>query len=157
VEIRSVPFDHPDAVTLVEALQQHYFDVYGYRDPKPVDPVEFVPPRGEFLVVHLDDEPVACGGWRAHDSGDQDFLDGDAELKRGYLVPKVRGSDVAMRLLTEIEGSAVRAGRRRGLVDTRSKQRPAIGLFVRAGYRTIPNFGVWRGDPNTVCLAKDLT
>lgn len=157
MEFRSLPYDHVDAAELVEALQQHYFDVYGYRDPKPVDPAEFLPPHGEFFVGYLDGEAVACGGWRAHDSGDQDFRDGDAELKRGYLVPKVRGSDVAMRLLAEVERSAVRAGRRRGLVDARSRQRPAIGAFVRAGYRSIPNFGVWRGDPNTVCLAKDLT
>ena len=36
---------------------------YGGGDATPVDPVEFAPPRGHFVVGYAAREPAACGGW----------------------------------------------------------------------------------------------
>src|SRR5690606_37746993 len=69
-ELRVVPYDHPDAVALIDQLQQFYLDHYGGTDDTPVDPAEFAPPRGLFFVAYDGSgdasAPVGCAGWRTH-------------------------------------------------------------------------------------------
>ena len=61
-----VGYDHPDAVTLVTAVQRVYVERYGGVDATPVDPSEFALPAGLFLVGYADGLPLTCGGWRLH-------------------------------------------------------------------------------------------
>jgi GNAT superfamily N-acetyltransferase len=63
VEVRD--YTDPDVALLVAAVQQEYVVRYGGPDDAVVDPVEFSPPNGLFLVGLLDGVPVAMGGWRA--------------------------------------------------------------------------------------------
>src|SRR5438128_1178906 len=92
----SCAFDSPDAQRLIAEVQQEYVVRYGDEDVTPVDPAEFTPPLGYFVVGYLDGVPVACGGWRVHEATESaDFLDGDAELKRMYVAPEVRGKGFA--------------------------------------------------------------
>src|SRR5204863_1147940 len=49
--LRALPYDDPVAQYLVEQVQLEYVDRYGGRDGAVVDPAEFVPPRGLFLVA----------------------------------------------------------------------------------------------------------
>ena len=95
-------YDHPDAVALIADVQQEYVVRYGEVDQTPVDQAEFSPPLGLFLVAYVDDEPAACGGWRAHDS--------DVELKRMYVRPAFRGRGLARAVLAELERTAAAAG-----------------------------------------------
>ena len=57
--LRSLPYDDPLAQYLVEAVQQEYVQRYGGRDAAVVEPAEFLPPQGLFLVVEVDG--VAAG------------------------------------------------------------------------------------------------
>ena len=59
--LRALPYDDPLAQYLIEAVQQEYVQRYGGRDAAPVDPAEFLPPRGVFLVVEVDGVPAGCG------------------------------------------------------------------------------------------------
>ncbi|WP_433471132.1 GNAT family N-acetyltransferase [Saccharomonospora azurea] len=156
MDIRTVPFDHPDAVKLIDAVQQEYVTRYGDPDVTPVDPVDFTPPSGLFLVGYLDGEPVACGGWRAHDEADPPILAGDAEMKRLYVVPALRGRGLSRTMLAEVERTAVEAGRTRLILETGHKQPEAIALYRSSGYEEMPGFGVYAGDPLSLCLAKPL-
>lgn len=156
VDIRVMPFDHPDSVKLIELVQQEYVARYGDPDVTPVDPVEFSPPRGLFLVGYRDDVPVACGGWRAHDGPAPDFQAGDAELKRMFVTEEERGNGFARTMLAELERTAAAAGRRRAVLETGTRQPEAIALYRSSGYAGIPKFGVYKHDPKSVCLAKDL-
>ncbi|MFG1675347.1 GNAT family N-acetyltransferase [Micromonospora sp. NPDC049282] len=159
MELRAVAYDHPDAVVLVSLLQRHYLAVYGEEDPRHGDPGEYRPPRGLFLVGYLDGRPVACGGWRAKDAGEWGFQDGDAELKRAYVVEELAGLQMlgaAHSILTAVESAAIRARRRRAILDVGVKQVTAMRFFERAGYTRIPNYGVYRDDPQTICYAKAL-
>lgn len=156
LHIRSVPFDHPDAVKLIDEVQQEYVTRYGDPDVTPVDVSEFAPPRGLFVVGYLDGAPVACGGWRAHDGPSPEFLPGDAELKRMYVVPSARGRGLSRVLLAELERTAVDAGRKRVVLETGTRQPEAIALYRSSGYADIAKFGHYRDDPLSVCLAKGL-
>ena len=83
VRTDAVPYDHPDAVRLIGEVQQEYVIRYGGVDRGPIDPAEFAPPGGLFLVACAGGAAAGCGGWRAHGS--------DAEIKRMYVTPAARG------------------------------------------------------------------
>jgi GNAT superfamily N-acetyltransferase len=156
VRIEIVDYDHPDSVRLIEELQQEYVRRYGEPDLTPVDPAEFAPPEGLFLLGYVDDRAVASGGWRVHDGDEPGFLDGDAELKRMYIVPGERGNGLARRLLSELENTAALAGRKRVVLETGTRQPEAIGLYASSGYSEMEKFGVYRDDPLSRCFAKEL-
>ncbi len=149
-------FDHPDAMKLIADVQQVYVLRYGDPDITPVDPSEFSPPQGLFLVGYLDGVPVACGGWRAHDGPTPEFCRGDAEMKRLYVTQDARGNGYAREMLAAVERTAREAGRLRMVLETGTRQPEAIALYRSAGYATIPNFGVYRCSPLSVCFAKSL-
>jgi GNAT superfamily N-acetyltransferase len=143
-----VPYDHPDAARLVAAGQRDEAERYGSGDSTSVDPDEFAPADGRFLVAYLDGVAVACAGWRNHGP--------DAELKRMFVAPVARGHGLARALLEMIEQTARAAGRRRVILETGDKQPEAIALYRSAGYTDIPNFGYYAEEPGCVCLAKAL-
>ena len=49
-ELRIVPveYGHPDALRLIEEVQQEYVVRYGSRDETPLDPLMFAPPVGSY-------------------------------------------------------------------------------------------------------------
>jgi GNAT superfamily N-acetyltransferase len=156
VEIRTKPYDHPDAIKLTEQVQLEYVERYGDPDATPMDPGHFARPRGVFLVGYLDGKPVATGGWRAQDASPEGFRDGDAELKRMYVVPGVRGRGLARRILADLEADALAAGRVRLVLETGVMQPEAIALYTSCGYTPVTKFGVYRHHPDSVCLGKSL-
>ncbi|GAA2579338.1 GNAT family N-acetyltransferase [Actinomadura fulvescens] len=149
-------YDDPIAAKLIAEVQQEYVLRYGSEDETPTDPAEFAAPLGHFVVGLLDGDAVACGGWRAHDSAEPGFRDGDAEIKRMYVVKRARGRGFARLLLAELERSAAAAGRRRAILETGTRQPEAIALYVSSGYVRIPGFGYYRDSPVSRCYGKDL-
>jgi GNAT superfamily N-acetyltransferase len=85
-----------------------------------------------------------------------EFAEGDAEVKRMYVVPAARGRRLSRVLLTELERRAVAAGQRRLVLETGTRQPEAIGLYTSSGYSEIPRFGVYRRDPRSRCFGKLL-
>jgi ribosomal protein S18 acetylase RimI-like enzyme len=148
LDLRVVPYDHPDVARLVRGVQAEYVQRYGGEDATPVDPGEFTPPRGAFVVGYLAGEPVACGGWRPRD--------GDAEIKRMFVPAADRGRGYARAVLAELERTAAAAGRRRTVLETGTRQPEAIALYTSAGYAPTRTFGVYRDEPGCRCFAKPL-
>nr|WP_205808678.1 GNAT family N-acetyltransferase [Micromonospora sp. HNM0581] len=121
----------------------------GSGDETPVDASEFVPPAGAFLVALIDGQPVGCGGWRSH--GEE-----NAELKRMYTAPQVRGRGVARTVLAAVERSAREHGRRRLILECGDRQPEAVGLYTAAGYERIPNFGYYAELPSCLSFGRTL-
>ncbi|MEU8638834.1 GNAT family N-acetyltransferase [Amycolatopsis sp. NPDC048633] len=157
MRIVPVPFDHPDAAKLMAAVQQVYVERYGDEDATPMNPEQFDPPAGLFLVGYQGDEAVACGAWRAHDGPAPDFQDGDAEFKRMYVADSARGRGFARMILFELERTAALSGRKRAVLETGTKQPEAIALYTSSGYVEIPKFGVYKNEESSRCYAKDLS
>lgn len=149
LELLPTPYDDPVAAALIEAVQQVYVARYGGRDATPVEPAEFAPPRGLFLVGRLHGEPIACGGWRIVEPG-------LAELKRMYVASGFRGRGLSRILLAALEDSARRAGVHRLRLETGHRQPEAIRLYETSGYSRIDKFGVYRHDPGSTCFGKSL-
>ncbi|UOZ10770.1 GNAT family N-acetyltransferase [Amycolatopsis sp. WQ 127309] len=157
MRIVPVPYDHPDAAKLMAAVQQVYVERYGDEDATPMDPAQFDPPQGLFLIGYQGDEAVACGAWRAHDGPAPGFRDGDAEFKRMYVADSARGRGFARMILFELERTAALSGRKRAVLETGTKQPEAIALYASSGYVEIPGFGIYKNEPDSRCYAKDLS
>ena len=149
VRLRAVGYADPVAQHLVERVQEEYVVRYGGRDAAAVDPAEFAPPQGLFLVAEVDGVPAGCGGWRVH-------ADGVVELKRMYVEPVFRRRGIAALLLAELERTAGAAGNRHLLLNSGDRQPEALALYERAGYRPAPGYGVYADAPGAVFLGKDL-
>ena len=151
-------YQHPDAVRLIAELQAVYVARYGGIDATPLDPAEFAAPGGYFVLGYVQGTAVACGGWRARDAdlGDPELRDGDAEIKRMYVVPAHRGRGIARGVLAELERSAAAAGRRRMVLETGDRQPEAVALYTSSGYRPVPRFGSYRTESGCRCFGKNL-
>jgi GNAT superfamily N-acetyltransferase len=156
VEIRAVAFDHPDAAKLMAEVQLEYVKRYGSEDASPMDPAQFAPPLGLFLVGYVDEVPVATGAWRAYDGPAPTFRPGDVELKRMYVVESARGHGYARVMLAELERTAAAAGRLRAVLMTGTEQPEAIALYGSSGYTAVPGFGLYKDEPECRCFGKDL-
>ncbi|MCB5167958.1 GNAT family N-acetyltransferase [Streptomyces bambusae] len=158
IQLRATTYDHPDAVKLNDQVQLEYRERYqGEGDATPLDPAMFVPPQGLYLLAYEPDgTPVASGAWRSQDENDEGYSDGDAEIKRMYVVPEARGKGLARRILAELEADARAAGRTRMALETGDQQPEAIALYLSSGYDYCPKFGLYRGYDSSRCMAKPL-
>ncbi|MEX3101298.1 MULTISPECIES: GNAT family N-acetyltransferase [unclassified Streptomyces] len=158
MNIRRLSFDHPDAVKLNDEVQAEYHERYGDGgDATHLDPADFRPPQGLYLIAYDDsDRPVATGGWRSQDQNDEGYSDGDAELKRMFVIREMRGLGLARRILATLEDDARAAGRTRMVLETGTEQPEAIALYVSSGYEPCPKFGYYRNSPSSRCYAKAL-
>ncbi|MFF8592607.1 GNAT family N-acetyltransferase [Streptomyces sp. NPDC015220] len=156
--IRPVPFDHPDAVKLNDEVQAEYHVRYGDGgDATVLDTADFRPPNGVYLIAYDEDgTPVATGGWRSQDENGEGNEDGDAELKRMFVVASMRGRGLARRILAALEEDARAAGRVRMVLETGTKQPEAVALYVSSGYQPCAKFGYYRFHEESLCYAKAL-
>ncbi len=154
-----MPYHHPDAQRLVEQVQHEYVRIYGGRDEAPVDPAQFEPPAGLFVVAYDDGgEPAAVGGWRRHEPGGYGGLPGaaPAEIKRMYVAPSSRGRGVARAVLAHLESAARSAGVDWLVLETGQRQPAALGLYRSSGYVDVSHFGTYAKAPEAVHLGKRL-
>jgi GNAT superfamily N-acetyltransferase len=135
---------------MVADVQAEYVQLYGGPDAATVDPDEFDPPDGLFLVGLLDGKPVATGGWRRLDGS-------EAEIKRMYVSASARRRGIARRILAELERTAAEAGITRLVLNTGPKQMEAVALYEQAGYAPVPGFGHYACHPEAIFLGKALT
>ena len=131
--LRAVPYDDPVAEHLIEAVQQEYVQRYGGRDAAAVEPAEFLPPSGLFLVAEI-----------------------DAEIKRMYVEPGFRRRGLAQLIVDALERSAAAAGHASVVLNTGGRQPEALALYEQAGYGPVDGYGVYACAPDAVFLGKIL-
>ncbi len=103
-----------------------------------------------FLVARTaDGQAVACGALRRLDRR-------SAEIKRMFVLPASRGSGAATALLRALEAEARALGFDELKLETGTAQPEAMRFYQREGYGLIANFGVYAGEPLSVCYARSL-
>jgi GNAT superfamily N-acetyltransferase len=153
IEISANGYDDPVSRAIIADALADLGVRYGSStgDDTPVDPSEFTPPGGRFLLAWADGAPAGCGGWRTLASDDA-----VAEIKRMYTAPAWRGRGVATAVLRAIEETAREAGKKRLVLETGRRQPEAIALYSKLGYERIPNFGYYRDYPDCVSFGRVL-
>jgi GNAT superfamily N-acetyltransferase len=96
-------------------------------------PNELHPPGGAFLVGCHDGQAVCCGGVKRLDEH-------VCEIKKMYVVPELRGTGLARRLLHALEQRARELGYDVARLDTGPKQTSAEGLYRSEGYVEVEDF-----------------
>ena len=123
-----------------QCLERYYAELRG-RFEEGLDPDksvlhsldEFAPPRGRFLVIYSDGEPVACGGFTP--------LGSDAAyLKRMWVSPAARGLGMGRRLLAALEEKARSSGYRFARLETHQALAEAQHLYRSSGYTEVEPF-----------------
>lgn len=147
------PYGDADVTRLVAEVQQEYVRIYGGPDAAAVDPAEFEPPTGLFLVGVLDGVAVAMGGWRRMDDAGQP---GAAEIKRMYVAASARRRGFARRILAALEQTAREAGVDRMILNTGPVQPEAVALYESSGYTPTAAFGHYACHANALFYGKQL-
>ena len=94
---------------------------------------EFAPPRGTFLLLRLNGEPVGCGGLKP-------ISKEAAYLKRMWIAPRARGLGLARRLLSALEDEARAMGYSIVRLETNKSLIEAQQLYRSAGYVEVAPF-----------------
>jgi len=97
------------------------------------EPDELVPPKGAFLLAHLDDEAIGCGAVKV-------IAPRVGEIKRMWVAPAARGLGIAQQLLDALEAQASAMGLSTLRLDTQRSLVEARALYERNGYREIPRY-----------------
>jgi GNAT superfamily N-acetyltransferase len=136
IEVRDVPPTSDDARICLERyyreLEARFEGGFDPQRSSAPSVEEFLPPRGAFLVIHLNGAPVACGGIKS--MGDA------AYLKRMWVSPDTRGLGIGRRLLRALEEKAAALGYARACLETHKALVEAQHLYRSAGYREVPPF-----------------
>jgi GNAT superfamily N-acetyltransferase len=155
--VEAVPFSHPEVQRLVDEVQAHYVELYGGPDASPVDPHEFDPPQGCFLLGTVGGVGTAMGGWRRRPEVDELFGGvAVAELKRMYVAPAGRRRGHARTVLERLEATARERGVEFLALETGTVQTGAIALYEAAGYSPCARFGHYADSELARHLGKDL-
>lgn len=95
---------------------------------------------GEFIVGELDGEIVTMGGYRPPDGYLDAFLDDTddaAELKRMRVDPAVQRQGIGQGLYDELERRISERGFEAIVLDTSSKQEPAMRFYESNGFERV--------------------
>ena len=115
--------------------------------PWPVNPA--TPAGGIYLLGYAGGEAAACGALRPISAT-------VAEVRRMFVSRRWRRRGYARAMLESLEAHATQLGYTRLRLETGSKQNPAMSLYEACGFRRIPPFGEYVGDPNSVCFEKGI-
>ena len=147
VEVAPEPFDSPDAVALLEAVQAELVERYSG------DTERGEKPSAENITAFLvardgSGEAVGCGALRR-------LEDGAVEIKRMYVRPPDRGRGLAWVILSALEAEAQRREFSVVRLETGAFSPEAMSLYRAAGYREIPCYGPYDW-PHSRCFERRL-
>lgn len=131
--------DTPEAVGLIDELEAHLSPLYPRESCHGYSVEKLLAQGVAFFVIRNNGIPIGCGGIQLYTEY--------GELKRMYVRPQHRGFGYAKMMLDRLGDYARSHGVLLLRLETGIHQIAAIGLYERAGFRTIPPFGEYKPDP----------
>jgi GNAT superfamily N-acetyltransferase len=114
-----------------------------YAQFNKIDKLKFV------VVAYENEKPLGCGAIKEYDADTM-------EVKRMYVLPESRNKGIAGAILSELERWAEELSYKKCILETGKKQPEAIALYIKHGYRAIPNYGQYAGVENSLCFDKAI-
>lgn len=142
--------DTPDAIMLIEGLEEHLAPFYPTTSRHGYSVEKLIKQGVAFFVTRVDDVPAGCGGV-------QFFGTAYGELKRMFVRPQFRGLGLAKLMLEHLEQYARDHNIKILRLETGIHQKEAIGLYERVGYQSIPPFGEYVDDPLSRFFEKRIS
>jgi putative acetyltransferase len=142
--------ERPDSETaraLIAELDADLLTRYPGQWIHGLHPEDIADPDFIFVVGRLDGEPVACGALRKMDSD-------VAEVKRMFVKGVFRRKGYSRQLLNILESTARSCGYRILKLETGTEQPESVSLYESAGYRRVPAYGEYVGNPFSICFEK---
>ena len=137
-----------DALLLMNELSEVLTSITGASGRSSFDPEDVRVPRALFVIARSGTgEPIGCGAFRPMDIH-------TAEIKRMYARQKTRGVGTA--ILAYLEEQARGMGYTSLKLETRRINKHAVTFYEKRGYKYIPNYGKYDGNPEAVCFEKHL-
>lgn len=148
IEFKRTSSDDNDFRKMVNALDVDLYNRNGaiqsqYEQYNQIDQIRHA------IVIYLDGEPVGCGCFKPFDSH-------TVEMKRMFVLPEMRGKQLAARMLQELETWALEIGNISSVLETGRRQVEAQRLYEIAGYHRIENYGQYIGMEDSICYRKEL-
>lgn len=140
--------DHDDFRKMVHALDEELYRRNGDTQ-KQYDQYNQIDKIKHAIVVYTDGKPVGCGCFKRFD-------DNTAEIKRMFLLPEMRGRQLAAQLLQALEQWAVEEDLTKAILETGLRQVEAIRLYTRSGYLLTENYGQYIEMEDSICYRKEL-
>ena len=137
-DFRHLVTELDDYLALVDGDEHEYFAQFNHLDKIP-----------NVVVAYDDNEPVGCGAFKA-------YTDSIAEIKRMYVRSDRRGERIGALVLEELESWARECGFDECILETGHRQKAAVRLYRRSGYRVIPNYDQYAQVESSVCMKKSL-
>jgi putative acetyltransferase len=132
--------DTAEAISLIDELEAHLSPLYPQESRHGYSVERLLAQDVAFFVIRKNGTPVGCGGIQLYG---KEY----GELKRMYVRPQHRGSGYAKMMLEHLAEFARHHGIGLLRLETGIHQIAAIGLYERAGFRSIPPFGEYQPDP----------
>ena len=141
--------DQPDVLHMLEQADARSAPLYPIKSRFGLDLAGLLAQAVRFFVARLDGRAVGCGGYALGS-------DGDAELKRIFVLPATRGHGVGRALVLATEHAATAEQVRWMRLETGVKSDEALRLYRRLGYTKRGPFGPYAPDPLSVFMEKQL-
>jgi GNAT superfamily N-acetyltransferase len=141
--------DSADARTLIAELDATLELLYPRQSRHGLSVDQLLAEGVAFFLIRCDEIPAGCGGLKlfGHEYG---------EIKRMYVRPQFRGQGLAKQMLEHLAGYARQRGVGLLRLETGIHQHEAIGLYERAGFRSIAPFGSYEEDPLSRFYEKEI-
>ena len=151
VRIVEVSPADPRALALMDAQQTELRRLYADTTEvtEAFDPAALTGTGGVLVAAERNGTLIGCGALKRWNAD-------TAEVKRMYVTPDTRGSGAARALLDALVTRGGALGSARLVLETGDRQHAAITLHTRAGFRRVPNFGVYAGVENSLCFERPL-
>lgn len=135
--INDEPFGSSGAQSMYQSAVDELGRRYGHGDDEwQIDPQEFAPPLGIFLVARHDTHPAGCVGVRSI-SDPRLHL---GEIKRLWVRPDLRRSGVAAALMSRAEERSRESGYLQLYLETGEAQPEAQALYPRLNWTSVKEF-----------------
>lgn len=101
------------------------------------------------VLAYENNEAVGCGAFKTFDTS-------KVEIKRMFTSNKKRGKGIATLILNELETWAFELDYTSTILETGKRQVEAVNFYKKCGYKSIPQYGQYKGMENSVCFEKIL-
>jgi putative acetyltransferase len=156
ITIRPERADHPQVTVLLRSLDRYLGELYEPQDNHILDVPSLLADHVTFLVAEQDRRIVGCGAARRMPGEQATQHQAYGEVKRMMVLPERRGQGIGRRLLDALERTLLGDGIERALLETGERQRAAVRLYERCGYRRRGPFGGYPDNGLSVFFEKRL-